>query len=181
MTVFADLNGTFNADPTHSRIGFSVRHMMVSKVRGQFNQYDVNATFEPNAQPKVEVVIDASSVDTGNEDRDNHLKQNDFFLAEEYNQIRFVSTDIQPKGEDEVVVTGDLTIRDVTKPITMTMEVGGKLIDPYGLERIGLEGSTTISRTDYNVNFNAALETGGVVVSDKVTLEIELALVKPAA
>lgn len=181
MTALQNLNGTFHADPTHSRIGFSVRHMMVSKVRGEFNDYEVNAEFAAGAAPKVDVKIDASSVDTGNADRDAHLKQDDFFGSEQFPNIRFVATDVTAVDEDTVNVAGELTIRDVTKPVTVEMEVGGVLVDPYGLERVGLEGKTSIKRSDFGVSFNAALETGGVVVSDKVDLEIELALVKPAA
>ncbi len=181
MTALQNLNGTFHADPTHSRIGFSVRHMMVSKVRGEFNDYEVNAEFTAGATPKVDVSIDASSVDTGNADRDAHLKQDDFFGSEQFPNIRFVATDVTAVDEDTVKVAGELTIRDVTKPVTVEMEVGGVLVDPYGLERVGLEGKTSIKRSEFGVNFNAALETGGVVVSDKVDLEIELALVKPAA
>lgn len=181
MSALQNLSGTFHADPTHSRIGFAVRHMMVSKVRGEFNDYEVKADFTPGTAPAVDVIIDANSVDTGNADRDAHLKQEDFFGSEQFPKIGFVATDVSTHDEDTVIVTGELTIRDVTKPVTVPMEVGGVLVDPYGLQRVGLEGKTSIKRSDFGVNFNAALETGGVVVSDKVDLEIELALVKPAA
>ncbi|MFC0581303.1 YceI family protein [Micrococcoides hystricis] len=180
MTALQNLEGTFSADPAHSRIGFSVRHMMVSKVRGEFNDYSVTANFAQNAKPQVEVTIEAESVDTGNADRDTHLKQEDFFGSEQFPQIRFVTTDVTPVDEDTVKVSGELTIRETTKPVTLDMEVGGVLVDPYGLQRVGLEGKTSIKRSEYGVSFNAAMETGGVVVSDKVDLEIELALVKPA-
>lgn len=177
----AELTGTYDIDPSHSRFGFVARHAMVTKVRGTFN--DLEGTLQVDAeQPtnsSAELVIRADSIDTRNEDRDAHLRSNDFFAMEEYPEITFRSTAVEStEDEDTHRVTGDLTIRGVTRPVTFDVEFTGAAIDPWGNTRIGLEGSTVVNRKDWGVNWNVALEAGGVLVSEKVTLEFEVAAVR---
>ena len=180
--TLSQLTGTYTIDPSHSRVGFVARHAMVTKVRGGFNDFAGTFTIdadEPSAST-AELTIQAASIDTRNADRDAHLRSNDFFAMEQHPTITFVSTAVEHVGGDDYRVTGDLTIKDVTKPVTVDVEFTGSSKDPYGNTRVGLEGSVVINRKDWGVNFNAALETGGVLISEKVTLEIELSLVKNA-
>ncbi len=172
--------GTYNIDPAHSRIGFVARHAMVTKVRGSFNEFAGSGYFDaenPEAS-RLDLTIQAKSIDTRNGDRDAHLRGNDFFDMDNYPEIRFASTSVRKVDEITYAVTGDLTIKGVTNPVTVEFEVSGPVRDPWGSERIGLEGSTVINRKDWGVNFNVGLEAGGVLVSEKVTLEFEIAAVK---
>ena len=179
---FTALTGTYTLDPTHTRIGFVARHAMVTKVRGSFNEFEGTAVIDGAnpANSSVRVTIDAASIDTRNAQRDEHLRTNDFLALEQYPQITFVSTDIRQVDETTFEVSGDLTIKDVTNRITVPFEFEGAAQDPFGHQRIGFEGSVTISRKDYGITWNAALETGGVLVSDKVVLEFEVSAVKNA-
>jgi polyisoprenoid-binding protein YceI len=179
---FTDLTGTYTLDPTHTRIGFLARHAMVTKVRGAFNEFEGTAVVDGNdpADSSVRVTIDAASIDTRNAQRDEHLRTNDFLALEQYPQITFVSTDVRQVGDTTFEVTGDLTIKDVTNRITVPFEFEGASQDPFGNQRIGFDGSVTISRKDYGLTWNAALETGGVLVSDKVVLEFEVSAIKNA-
>jgi polyisoprenoid-binding protein YceI len=179
---FTDLTGTYTLDPTHTRIGFVARHAMVTKVRGSFNEFEGTAVIDGAnpANSSVRVTIDAVSIDTRNAQRDEHLRTNDFLALEQYPQITFVSTDIRQVDETTFEVTGDLTIKDVTNRITVPFEFEGASQDPFGNQRIGFDGSVTISRKDYGITWNAALETGGVLVSDKIVLEFEVSAVKNA-
>lgn len=181
-TTYPQLTGEYTLDPAHSRIGFVARHAMVTKVRGSFNEFTGTAHIDGDEPSKstVQVSIQAHSIDTRNADRDGHLRSNDFLSMDEYPQLTFTSTEIKQTGETGFEVTGDLTIKDVTRSITIPFEFEGSAKDPYGNDRIGLEGSTTISRKDYGVTWNATLETGGVLVSDKVTLEFEISAIKSA-
>ncbi|MFD2472817.1 YceI family protein [Amycolatopsis silviterrae] len=181
-TTYAHLTGTYTIDGSHSRIGFVARHAMVTKVRGSFNEFEGSFTLdgEDPAKSSANITIQAKSVDTRNADRDGHLRNNDFLSCDEFPTITFVSTGIAQTGEDAFDVTGDLTIKDVTKSVTVPFEFGGAAKDPFGNDRVGFEGSTSINRSDYNVKFNAALETGGVLVSDKITLEFEISAIKNA-
>ena len=129
---------------------------------------------------KAEVTINASSIDTRNADRDGHLKSNDFFDMENYPEITFTSTKIAPNGSGGVDVTGDLTIKGTTKSVTIPFEYEGTATDPFGNQRAGFEGTTTLNRTDFGLTWNAALETGGVLVSEKITLELEISAIKNA-
>ena len=174
------VTGNYTIDPVHSRIGFSVRHMMVSKVRGQFNEYSGSGYFdaEDPSQSHAELTIEASSIDTHNPDRDTHLRSNDFLAMDEYPEITFKSTKVEPGAGGRFSVTGDLTIRGVTKPVTLDLEYLGSTTDPWGNQRLGFEGGTKINRRDWGVNWNTTLEAGGVVVSDNVDLEIEIEAVK---
>jgi polyisoprenoid-binding protein YceI len=174
------LNGDYTLDLAHSRIGFSARHAMVTKVRGQFNEFDgkVHLNFEDPEKSSVEITIQANSVDTRNEQRDGHLRTNDFFDVPNHPTITFHSTDVEKVDDEHYRVTGDLTIKGNTKPVTVDWEYIGAAKDPYGNIRLGFEGSTTVNRRDWGVEWNAPLETGGVLVSDKVTLEFEVSAVQ---
>ena len=172
-------SGTYTVDPSHSRIGFVARHAMVTKVRGSFNEFDATATVgERLEDSSVSVTIQTASIDTRNEQRDGHLRSNDFLAMEEYPEITFTSTEVRPTGPDSADVVGDLTIRGVTNSVTVPFQFEGAATDPFGNLRVGFEGATTINRKDYGITWNAALETGGVLVSDKVVLEFEISAVK---
>ena len=181
-TTLADLSGTYTLDSAHTRIGFVARHAMVTKVRGQFNDFEGSGVVDASDFTKstVTVIIQATSIDTRNEQRDAHLRSNDFLAMEEYPQITFTSTGIQQAGPTSVELTGDLTVRGVTNTVTIPFEFEGAATDPYGNLRVGFEGSVVINRKDYGVTWNVALETGGVLVSDKVTLEFEVSAIKTA-
>jgi polyisoprenoid-binding protein YceI len=176
-----ELNGTYTIDPTHSRVGFSARHAMVTKVRGAFNEVEGSAETGDNLQgAQVQVSMQAASIDTRQADRDGHLKSADFFDVENYPTVTFRSTEVSAVDDDTLRVTGDLTVKDVTRPITVDFEFAGSAQDPFGNTRIGFEGSTDISRKDFGLTWNAALETGGFLVSDKVNLEFEISAIKAA-
>lgn len=179
---YTTLTGEYTLDPSHSRIGFVARHAMVTKVRGSFNAFTGTASIDGTDPSKssVSVTIDAASIDTRNADRDGHLRGNDFLDLETYPEITFASTSISQSGDDAFDVTGDLTIKGVTKEITVPFSFEGTATDPFGNSRVGFEGSTTINRKDYGVTWNAVLETGGVLVSDKITLEFEISAIKNA-
>jgi polyisoprenoid-binding protein YceI len=182
-TVPITLTGTYAIDPTHSRIGFVARHAMVTKVRGTFNEFDGAGYFDAEnpAASHLQLTIKADSIDTRNSDRDAHLRSNDFFDMEVYPEITFASTAVDHVGAENYRVTGDLTIKGVTKPVTIEFEYTGNAVDPYGNHRIGFEGKTTINRKDWGVNWNAALEAGGLLVSEKVTLEFEVSAIRDDA
>jgi polyisoprenoid-binding protein YceI len=181
-TTPATLTGEYTLDPAHSRIGFVARHAMITKVRGSFNEVSGHGHFDAEnpENSTAEVVIAAKSIDTRNADRDAHLRTNDFLAAEEYPEIRFTTTGIARRQDGDYEVSGDLSIRGVTKPVTIPFEFTGTAKDPFGNERIGFEGSTVINRNDWNVNFNAVLEAGGFLVGEKVTLEFEISAIKSA-
>ena len=172
--------GTYAIDPTHSRIGFVARHAMVTKVRGSFNEFEGTGFFDADRPENshVQLVIQAASIDTRNADRDAHLRSNDFFDMDQYPQITFRSSSVEQAGEGEYRVTGELTIKGVTRPVTVDFDYTGVAVDPFGNQRLGLEGTTTINRKDWGVSFNAPLETGGVLISEKVTLEFEVSAVR---
>ena len=181
MSQLTELQGTYVLDPSHTAIGFVTRHAMVTKVRGSFEEYTGTATID-GANPSnstLAVDIKAASVNTRNADRDAHVRSGDFFDTETYPEITFRGTDFVIKG-DVVDVTGDLTIKGTTKSITIPFEFQGAAKDPFGNERIGFEGSTVVSREEFGLTWNAALETGGFLVSDKVTLEFEVSAIKQA-
>jgi len=182
QTSYATLTGEYTLDPTHTRIGFVARHAMVTKVRGSFNEFSGSARIDGDEPGKssVTVAITANSIDTRNADRDAHLRSNDFLSMAEYPEITFVSTAIEQTGEASFDVTGDLTIKGIRRSVTVPFEFEGTAQDPFGNTRIGFEGATTINRKDFGITWNAALETGGVLVSDKVTLEFEVSAIKAA-
>ncbi|MEZ0067401.1 polyisoprenoid-binding protein YceI [Streptacidiphilus sp. MAP12-20] len=178
-TITPALSGTYTIDQAHSRIGFVARHAMVTKVRGSFNGFTgaVEIDAEKPHQSLVELSIDVDSIDTRNADRDGHLRTNDFLDVANHPTITFRSTDARFDGETLELV-GDLTVRGVTQPITVPFSFEGAATDPYGNQRLGFEGQHAISRKDFGITWNAALETGGVLVSDKIVLEFEISLVK---
>jgi polyisoprenoid-binding protein YceI len=182
-TPTASLTGDYTLDTAHSRLGFVARHAMVTKVRGSFTDVTGTGHFdaEDPSNSRVEVVIQARSIDTGNADRDNHLRSNDFFDMDSYPEIRFTSTAVTANGANEYRVDGELTIKDVTKPISIDFEFTGAATDPFGNNRIGFEGHTTINRKDWGISWNAALEAGGVLVSEKVNLEFDISAVRAPA
>ena len=168
----------YQIDQSHSSIEFEVKHMMVSKVRGRFDSY--NADIEADditdlTTASIEIKIDAASINTRNEDRDNHLRAADFFDVEKYPVINFTSTNITKDGGD-YKVTGDLTIKDTTKPVTFDVEFGGKGVNPWGVEVYGFEASTKINREEFGLTWNQTLETGGVLVSKDIKISVELEL-----
>jgi polyisoprenoid-binding protein YceI len=172
--------GSFTVDPSHSRIGFVARHAMVTKVRGSFNEFEGSGSFDAEnpAASDLQLTIKAASIDTRNADRDGHLRSNDFFDMDTYPEITFASTAVEQLDAESYRVTGDLTIKGVTKPVTVDFEYTGTAVDPFGNQRIGLEGKTTVNRKDWGVNWNAALEAGGVLVSEKVTLEFDVSAIR---
>lgn len=172
----------YSIDPTHSRIGFVARHAMVTKVRGSFNEFEGSGTFDAEDPSKIsmELTIKAASIDTRNADRDAHLRSNDFFDMENHPTITFKSTKVEKASAENYKVTGDLTIKGITKSVIVDFEYGGAATDPFGNSRIGFDGSAVLNRKDWGVNFNAVLEAGGVLISDNVTLEIEVSAVKAA-
>jgi polyisoprenoid-binding protein YceI len=170
--------GTWAIDPVHSEVGFTVRHLMVSKVRGKFATYSGTITVADNPlDSKVEATIEAGSVSTGDDNRDGHLKTADFFEVEAHPNLTFTSTSVEPKGSD-FVVTGDLSIRGVTKSVVLALEFNGVGPDPWGGTRAGFTAKTEISRKDFGMEFNMPLDGGGVVVSDKVQITLEIEAVK---
>jgi len=178
-TVIEDIAGDYTLDVSHSRLGFSARHAMVTTVRGAFKDFTGTAhvdTANP-AGSKVELAIRADSIDTGVADRDAHLRSEDFFDAETYPEITFVSTDVERDGNDWTI-TGDLAIKGVTKPVTLEFESTGSARDPFGNMRIGFEGTATITRKDWGLSWNAALETGGFLVSDKIKLDFDISAIR---
>jgi len=173
--------GTWTLDPSHSEIGFTVRHAGISKVRGQFT--DAAATLdlaEDVTASKVNATIKTASFDSGDVNRDGHVRGEDFFDVEQFPEISFVSNNIVAKG-DAYELQGDLTIKGVTRPVALETELHGVAVDPFGNTRAGLTAETTISRKDFGLTWNAVLEAGGVLVSDKVAINLELAFIAPAA
>lgn len=166
--------GTWILDASHSEVGFSVRHMMISKVRGHFNVKEATLVAPENPlEATLEAKVDASSLDTKDEGRDGHLRSADFFDVENYPEITFRSTGVRLEGGD-FLVDGDLTIKDVTKPVTFDVDFGGFGTDPWGNYKAGATAKTVINREDFGLTWNAALETGGVLVGKDVTIELDL-------
>ncbi|MFF2331068.1 MULTISPECIES: YceI family protein [unclassified Streptomyces] len=181
--ALAALTGDYAIDPAHSSIGFTVRHAMVTNVRGAFGEHEGSLTLDGRDPAKSTASIDVkiASVDTGIADRDGHLVSGDFFDAEKFPLMTFRSTQAEQLGGDTYRITGDLTIKDVTRPLAIDLEFNGSATDVYGNERVGFEGSTDILRSDWGLTWNAALETGGVMVSDKVKLNFDISAIKAAA
>lgn len=180
ITAPGGLRGTYALDPTHSRIGFVARHAMVTKVRGSFNEFEGTGFFDPEdaARSHLRLTVKAASIDTRDDDRDAHLRSNDFFDMAEYPEISFVSTEVEQLDDANYRVTGDLTIKGITRPVTVDFEYTGSWVDPYENLRIGFEGQARVNRKDWGVNWNAALEAGGVLVSETVTLEFDVSAIR---
>jgi len=168
--------GTWAIDPVHSEVSFTVRHMMVSKVRGRFDTFEGTiVTAEDPLASVVTASVDLSSINTGQEQRDAHIRSADFFEVEKHTHMTFVSTGIRPDGSD-FLLDGDLTLKGVTKPVTFKLEINGIGPDAYGGTRAGFSATTEINRSDYGVNFNGPIPgvPGGVAVSEKVTINLEI-------
>ena len=177
MSVLATLPaGTYTIDASHSRVGFSARHAMVTKVRGSFNDYTGSAVVADGAAT-ISIVINAGSVDTRSADRDGHLQSPDFFDVANFPKITFTSNSVKDSGSEKLSVEGNLTIKDVTKPITIEFEYSGTATDPFGNSRYGFEGAAEINRKDFGLVWNAALETGGILVSENIKLEFEISTI----
>ncbi len=175
---------TFTIDPSHSSIEFATKHMMVTTVRGRFTEYAGTVDVEDVAQPATArgtFTIKAASITTGNEQRDAHLRSADFFDAETYPELSFTSTSIELAGGNRYRVTGDLTIHGVTRPVTLEAEAEAPFVDPWGNERVAVSARGEINRTDWGLTWNQTLEAGRLLVSEKVTLAAEVALVRPVA
>ncbi|KAB1645094.1 YceI family protein [Gulosibacter chungangensis] len=174
MTVIEGISaGTWVIDPTHTEVGFVVRHMAISKVRGKFEQFEGSIVVGDNIEDaQVNVTIEVASVNTNQAQRDQHLRTSDFFLAEEFPQINFVSKSIRVEGED-IYVLGDFTLRGVTKDVELKVEFGGVTVDGYGNTKAGFEASTKINRKEFGVSWNAPTEAGGLTLGDDVTIVID--------
>ena len=174
-------SGTWEIDPTHSEVGFTARHMMVSKVRGRFGTFSGTITTSDDpAQSSVEAQIGVASVDTGNEQRDNHLRSADFLDAEKYPEITFRSTAVRPDA-DYWIVDGELTVHGVTRAVPLLLELNGVTNDPYGNTRAGFSATTEINRRDFGVTLNMPMDGGGAVVSDRININLEVEAVLKAA
>lgn len=171
--------GTWALDKAHTKIGFIAKHLMVSKVRGHFARFDAEiAIGDDLTDSTIAVTIDPNSITTGADDRDNHLRSSDFFGVEAHPEMTFVSTDISRDGDDWKV-TGDLTIRDVTRPVTLDVTYEGTATDPWGNQHVGFSARANINREDWDLTWNAPLEGGGWLVSKEISLDIEGQLVRP--
>jgi polyisoprenoid-binding protein YceI len=175
------VTGDYTIDASHTRLGFTARHAMVTKVRGQFSGFEGTAHVDVDnpAASSVQLTIDPATVSTGSPDRDGHLRSADFFDTEAFPQWSFRSTEVSRDGQTWRV-TGDLTLKDVTKPVTIEFEETGTAVDPFGNTRLGFEGSLVVNRKDWGLTWNVALEAGGVLVSEKVTLEFDISAIKNA-
>jgi len=167
-------------DAAHSEIGFKVKHLMISNVSGKFDKFEgtIESTADDFAGAKIGFTAETASVDTGNAQRDGHLQSPDFFDSVKFPQLKFISTKFEKVSGEKYVLSGDLTIRDVTKPVKLDVEFLGLATDPYNNTKAGFSITGKINRTDYGLNWNAALEAGGVLVSEEIKLQIEVQVVK---
>lgn len=170
--------GTWNVDASHSSVGFVARHLMVTKVRGRFTSFSGSVTIAADPlQSTVQATVDLASVATGDEGRDGHLRSADFFDVEQFPTMTLVSTRLRPAGSD-YLLDGDLTIKGITKPVTFVLEFGGVATDPWGNTKAGFSAETEINRKDWGLEWNMALETGGVVVGEKIKIQLDIQAVK---
>ncbi|MDQ8701911.1 YceI family protein [Streptomyces sp. LHD-70] len=176
----AALTGEYTIDPSHSSLGFTARHAMVTNVKGAFLDFEGGLSLDGSnpAASAASLDIKMDSVDTGAPDRDGHLKSADFFDVEQFPAMTFRSTSAEALGGDDYRITGDLTIKGVTKPVTIDLEFNGSATDPFGNERVGFEGKAEILRSEWDLTWNAALETGGVLISDKIKLSFDISAIK---
>ena len=175
-------NTKWIVDPTHSAIEFSVKHMMIAKVKGSFNKFEASILANPSdlTTAEIDFTVDVASIDTRNADRDNHLRSADFFDVEKNPTLTFKSTKIVKTDEDEYDVTGNVTLNGVTQEETFSITFEGQGKDPWGNEKAGFSGKGKVKRSDYGLTYNAALETGGVLIGDQITLTIEIEVAKEA-
>lgn len=181
MTDLAGYAGTWAIDPTHSRLGFEARHAVITKVRGHFADFTGTIVVDPAdvSASSANVVAQLTSIDTGNADRDGHLRSADFFDVEKNPELTFTATKFAAAG-DSFVVSGNLTINGVTKDIDLAVELTGTATDPFGNVRAGFEGTGELSRKDFGLVWNVALETGGLLVSDSIKLQLDISAIKQA-
>ncbi len=171
--------GTYSIDTSHTHVGFAVKHFGLSKVRGEFDKFDGTITIaDPTTDSHVEVTIDAASFNSRDDGRDAHIRSADFLDVDSFPTLTFRSTGLRPDGDDWIV-TGELTVRDVTRSVELETELEGIIDDPYGQERIAFSAETEIDRTDFGLTWNQALETGGLVVGKKVKIILEVEAVRP--
>ncbi|MFD3497861.1 YceI family protein [Streptomyces sp. NPDC058676] len=178
--ALASLTGEWVIDPAHSRIGFSVRHAMVTTVRGAFTEYQSRLYFDGRdpARSQAEIILNTASVDTGVEQRDAHLAGRDFLDARNHPRMRFTSTAVQLAGTDVYRMTGDLTIKNSTRPVVLELTYIGHVTDPFGYERVGFDGTTTINRSEWGLTYSTKLAEGGAMVSEKVRLQFDIAAIR---
>ncbi|MFH9470356.1 YceI family protein [Streptomyces clavifer] len=178
--ALAALTGEWMIDPAHSRIGFSVRHAMVTTVRGSFAEYESRLFFDGRdpSRSRAEIALATASVDTGVEQRDAHLVGRDFLDAGRHPRITFTSTAVQLASKEVYRVTGDLTIRGTTRPVVLDLTYIGHVTDPFGYERVGFDGTTTINRSDWGLTYNARLAEGGAMVSERLRLQFDIAAIR---
>ncbi|WP_326754904.1 YceI family protein [Streptomyces hirsutus] len=178
----AALTGDYTIDPSHTTLGFVARHAMVTNVKGSFQEFTGTLHLDGSAPSNSTATLDVemASIETGSADRDGHLKSADFFKVEEFPKMTFRSTKTEALGGDDYRITGDLTILGTTKPLTIDLEFNGAATDPFGNERVGFEGKAEILRSEWGLTWNAALETGGVLVSDKIKLSFDISAIKNA-
>ncbi|MFJ8494155.1 YceI family protein [Streptomyces sp. NPDC094038] len=178
----AALTGDYTIDPAHTTLGFVARHAMVTNVKGSFQEFEGTLHLDGSDPSKSTASLDIKmdSITTGSPDRDGHLKSADFFKIDEFPTMTFRSTEAEALGGEDYRITGDLTILGVTKPVTIDLEFNGAAKDPFGNERVGFEGKAEIKRSDWGVTWNATLETGGVLVSDKIKLNFDISAIKNA-
>ncbi|MFE1250043.1 YceI family protein [Streptomyces sp. NPDC058735] len=178
----AALTGDYTIDPAHSTLGFTARHAMVTNVKGSFQEFTgtlhLDGSDPSRSTASLDVVMD--SIETGNADRDGHLKSADFFKTDEFPTMTFRSTEAEALGGDDYRITGDLTILGTTRPLSIDLEFNGAATDPFGNERVGFEGKAEILRSEWGLTWNAALETGGVLVSDKIRLSFDVSAIRTA-
>lgn len=169
-------------DPAHSEVGFKVKHMMITNVSGSFGTFDAKVQTEGAdfTTAKIQFTADIASISTGNDQRDGHLKSADFFDAETFPQVQFISTSLEKNNENEYLLMGNLTIKNASKPVQFAVEFGGIGKDPWGNEKAGFSLSGKINRTEFGLTWNATLETGGVLVSEEIKLSAEIQLIKQA-
>jgi polyisoprenoid-binding protein YceI len=169
-------------DPTHSEVNFKVKHLMIANVKGAFQKFNasIEAVGTDFGNARVQATLDAASIFTNEENRDTHLRSADFFDVEQHPHLHFTGTDMKHVGGNDYTLTGDLTIKGITKPVTLEVEFGGKNTDPWGNEKLAFALNGKINRKDWGLNWNAALETGGVLVSDEVRISAELQFAKQA-
>ncbi|SDJ72434.1 YceI family protein [Streptomyces indicus] len=178
----AGLTGDYTIDPAHTSLGFTARHAMVTNVKGSFLDFEGTLHLDGSdpSQSTASLDVKMDSIETGQGDRDGHLKSADFFDVEKFPTMTFRSTSAEALGGEDYRITGDLTIKDVTKPITIDLEFNGAAKDPFGNERVGFEGKAELLRSEWGLTWNAALETGGVLVSDKIKLVFDISAIRNA-
>jgi len=175
-----ETNTKWAIDPSHSEITFKVKHLMITNIKGEFKEFSATVLTEGNdfSTAEIDFTANAASVYTGSEDRDTHLKSPDFFDAEQFAQLKFVSAKVEKESDSDFKLYGDLTIKDVTNKVKLDVEFGGLMKDPWGVEKAGFTVSGKINRKDWGLNWNAALEAGGVLVSDEVKISCDIQLIR---